>query len=421
MTTKTGLVFFSYASKNLSEVERLDLALRRRGVPLWRDRTSLGKGVLTGDEIDQAAACAVGFAFYLTREAAHSEWVRERERSAALKNAKLDSSFGIIPIFRHDTVAVTGLMQSLAQTTTGDRNVADYDLRSYNGHMMDEQAFNDGAEEKEFVAAAEVVLRALLRTKVKQSANGSALRIGAMTRNGPLVQGAAVDLLLDWTADFPPGAARLPNPHVAEIHLLSALQSSARTIVKEWVPHRGSRLLIIPQCHLSFAVALGYQFRRNTGFDLDVVEPQSGEHWNGPVKPMQPASDYWEASCRSSGSAGLAVMIGISRSVRRDAELSIARLGLDIGEALVFEPAAGVSLSAIPHGHPYLAHQMAVAVMQKISQLQAKSGSRRIHLFAAVPAAFAVLLGQQLSSVGPIQLYEWDLENCCYAPTFPLI
>src|SRR2546422_1173264 len=101
MMQKIGKVFCSYASANLEEVFHFDLALRRHGVPLWRDRVSLGKGALTVEEIDRAAKEAVGFTFYLTLEAAQSEWVRERERAVALQNARLDSSFGVVPIFRH--------------------------------------------------------------------------------------------------------------------------------------------------------------------------------------------------------------------------------------------------------------------------------------------------------------------------------
>jgi len=78
--THAPKVFLSYSSKDCSEVDKLDLELRRRGVVLWRDRESLLSGRPLKDEIAAAADQAAGFAFYLTMNAARSEWVREKER-----------------------------------------------------------------------------------------------------------------------------------------------------------------------------------------------------------------------------------------------------------------------------------------------------------------------------------------------------
>lgn len=420
MSQKTGKVFCSYASANLAEVVQFDLALRRCGVPLWRDRRSLAKGALSVEEIEQAAREAVGFTFYLTREAAQSEWVRERERAFALQNAVLDTSFGVVPIFRHNRKEVSDLMIKLGTdpSPTGTRSV--YDFSPFNGYLMNERAFSDGTEHVEYCAAADTVLRSLLRTKMKQAGVGAALKVGAMTRSGPLVQTTPCDLLIDWTAEFPPDALRYPNGHTAERNLLRALNTLAKAVAEEWTPYRGARFQLVPQCHLSLALALGYQFRRNTGAELEVIEPQSGELWKGPRIPAQPDHSLWKVSQENTSGEGIALIIGISRSALKDAQLSIRSQSLNIGDLIVLEPPNGPSLTAIPQEQPVLAHQMAATAVALVSELQGRIGCRAVHLFMAVPAAFAVLLGQQLSNLGPVQSYEWSVVDRQYIPTMTL-
>lgn len=48
---KIRRVFLSYASENHREVLRFDRELRRRGVPLWRDRVNLPRGRDIHEEI----------------------------------------------------------------------------------------------------------------------------------------------------------------------------------------------------------------------------------------------------------------------------------------------------------------------------------------------------------------------------------
>jgi len=420
MTQTIGKVFCSYASANLDEVTHFDLALRRQGVPLWRDRTSLGKGALTVEEIAQAAKEAAGFTFYLTLEAAQSEWVRERERAVALENSRLDSSFGIVPIFRHDRKEVTKHMVSLGAIQTAPNGVSPYDLSPFNGYLMNDRAFVEKTEHAEFSAAANTVLRSLIRSKAKQTGAGSALKIGAITRSGQLVLNSPVDLLIDWTHDFPPAAPHFPNCNVSSNVLLNSLTAFSKAVSEEWVAHRGARFQIVPQCHLSLALGLGFTFRRNTGAELTVVEPQSGERWIGPRVPMQFTSDLWRVSHRSQNGNGVALNVGISRSVSMDVDASVEANALDIGHFLNFEPSTGCSLNAIPSGRVELAHQMAVGLVHAIGDFQASIGCRPLHLFFAGPAAFAVLLGQQLSNVGPVQCYEWNVADRRYVPTLLL-
>ena len=169
------------------------------------------------------------------------------------------------------------------------------------------------------------------------------------------------------------------------------------------------------------AVAVGFEFRRNTGAELTVIEPQSGKQWIGPRVPRPFQSGLWQVSELQAGEgSGIAMVLGISRPILNDVKASTQAQSLDIGEYMNFEPLEGCSLAAIDHDVPECAHRMAVAAVDILSKLQAKIGCRPIHLFLAGPAAFAVLLGQQLSNVGPIQCYDWSAGERQYVPTLQL-
>ena len=51
-----------------------------------------------------------------------------------------------------------------------------------------------------------------------------------------------------------------------------------------------------------------------------------------------------------------------------------------------------------------------------IQEFVSKSQAKKIHLFFAGPAQFALFLGHRLNTIGKIQCYEWTSPNA-YVPT----
>ncbi len=47
-------------------------------------------------------------------------------------------------------------------------------------------------------------------------------------------------------------------------------------------------------------------------------------------------------------------------------------------------------------------------VRKELAQVVARQPVSEIHLFAAVPQALAIMIGQQLNAFPPVQLYEYD-------------
>ncbi len=347
--------------------------------------------------------------------AAASEWVRERERAYALKNAGQDGSFGILPVFRDDKDEVTKEMVRLARKTKSATPLSEYDLGKLNGYLVDPQEVQQGRLGEELRAAAECVLRSLLLTLSQRREPGERLRIGAATRNGPALRPHELDLLLDWTYDYPEGLP--PSAAEAEANLSPALDSLGRALAADW---GRVALQIVPQCHLTMALALGFRFRRNTGYDLEVMDPYSGTKWSGPARPLQPAFDLWDlAKTRSLGTGnGLAVVVGVAQAIDKDIETYASSSGLDAGKMIVFEPKQGPSMTALDPTDPSEPHRMAVAIAETVAKEQSAGWRGPVHLFVRVPAPFAVLIGQQLSNLGPVQTYEWKDSQTLYTPRF---
>jgi len=413
-------VFLSYSAEDLAEVQVLAAELRRRGVPLWWDKTDLPRGQRTEKSLQEAADQAAGFAFYLTESAARSEWVREKERSYALQNAARDESFGIFPIFRDDLRSVREAMQAEAAGSDLDA----YDLGRFHGYVVGTEPSGSGRAPGpgELATASGEVLRELLRTLRERSPTGSTLRIGACTRGGAALAAHSLDLLVDWTQDFPDedGRGDLPNSTVVR-ELQDALASLRDAIRKEW---RETRIRIIPQCHLTMAMALGFCFRRNTGITLEVLEPHAGVVWDGPHQPMSAMDDWWAEPAGTEEvlgkGDGLAVSIGISRGIAPIAKRLIDDRGLAVEKWLSFEPAAGASTSAMNGLTGPEAHQIAQTIIGAIARERASGVAGPVHLLFAGPAPFAVLLAQQLSNLGTIQTYEWKDGQRGYVPSFVL-
>lgn len=405
-------VFLSHSSKNLSEVIRFDCHLRRHGVPLWRDRVDMAKGAATEEEIRLAGDEALGFTFYLTKDAAESEWVRVKELAHAVRNAGLDNSFGIVPVFRDDRNTVADLILSAAKT--GEPK---YDLRKHNGHVV--KAADDLELEADLAAAADAVLRSSLRTLRKHAAVGSRLCIAAVTRHTSPWNGAATDLAIDWSHLYPPTGGRLPDNGMGATLLLPPLQRFVTAVVQEW---KEQRVQIVPHCHPSLAVATGFALRRGSGFDLEVLDHASGARLLGPARPEAPVAGLWVETLSEphATSRDIALAIGVSRDVAADAARTLVEQGVDIGVVVSLTPPGGPSNAVLPTKDNRSFHRLAVAAVQRVVELQSRRGVGVVHLFLAVPGTLAVLLGQQLTNLGIVQVYDFDNERRRYTPVFTL-
>ncbi len=417
MATLRNRIFVSYSSQDRHEVELLDLELRRRGVPLWRDRTDLGVGRVTDEEIERAAGEAGGFLFYLTEAAARSDWVRERELFLALERKGIRPSLRIVPVFREVRAKVVKRMTKLA---TKRNRLAQYDLSPFNGYAVDEEMVTRGRIGDELRKAAEAVLKGSVEALAASHPPGTPFRVGLSTRGGLDAYSGDLDLLLDWTADYSKG---LPAPDLARCRdVLAPALESFRGTVRRNLSNRCLR--VVPACHLSMALAFGFRFRRGEGVSLEVVDA-NGSHspWTGPESPEEPRPGWWAAESKELSfrkGADLVLAINLTQEkvkFQRDLETYLKESGPAASKMLYLEPTHGPSSRSMKDLRGDEAHRVALGALEHLSR-EGHGGKVAIHLFLASPTTFAVLLGQQFSNFPPVQSYEWSVSEATYSPSF---
>jgi hypothetical protein len=105
---------------------------------------------------------------------------------------------------------------------------------------------------------------------------------------------------------------------------------------------------------------------------------------------------------------GTAVVLSVATDARQLA-LDHARQ-LDLARAVVIEPAAGASNTAVTNG------PAAAALAESIRDIIRSIGDDELHLFMAVPAGVALLLGHWWNRIPPTVVYEHTQGG--YARTF---
>ncbi len=410
-------LFLSYSSKNTPEVDSLDLELCRRGVVFFRDRKNLGVGRLTDTQIEEAARNASGFIFYLTEEAARSEWVRERELELALEAVRRRPDVLLIPVFQDEPGRVTELM--LANTDRPEL-FKSFDFRQRHGHIHNLKAVGRGRIGDELRQVAGDVTKAVAGLASKSP--GQKLRLALSTRGGLDGHPGSFDLFLDWSQDFPADGSP-PSTATCEKALKPALED-VRNAVKEALGKR--TLHVALKSHLTPALALGYRFGRTEGIEVEVLEVNAGITWNAPVSPRPPLPGLFEQKALmvpDSTGRDLVVAVNICQprdGFRHTVETAVQELDLPVGAAHEVVWAAGPSKTALSGYQGSDGQRIVVDLLQRIESFPGYAECSKIHFFNACTPGLAFLFGQQLVNTRPIQTYEWIRSEHRYQPSFLL-
>ena len=220
------------------------------------------------------------------------------------------------------------------------------------------------------------------------------------------------DYVLDWSPQFDRGSRRVPSLEVWNNDLLPDLQSLKQKIVAE----RTERVIRFRgKCALSTGVALGAVFPTVGGWTFEIPQPPSKEAWRSDVVATNPYDLRAESIDGSSDGADLVLGLNIKGDGREDVLRYITGTG---NQPRLFAFMAPSSQGAQSIGGAEDARAFAQAVRDHLGQLLKKYRLNHTRLFFYGPFALAVFLGQQLTSVGEIQLYEY--QNPGYVPSCTL-
>jgi len=342
-----------------------------------------------------AGGAEVGLLCWTAALGAAAGW--QEAVAAALRRQAADPTFALIVLGPGATPAAV----ATALRVAGLGALADGALLLPAGALNDETAALDGAA----TAAGEVLRRGLAARWARLGAGRAyvptlCLRTFAYTPPDPL------DLDLDWTAQFP---ADSYSGQDWEALLLPALRDVRDALQSSPVAHR---LRLWVKARLPAALAGGWAFMLPTGWEVQACA-DGGIAWSsdGPAAPPAPLQcDPVPAA----GDPAMAVVeLAVSSATATQTAQTLTAYALQPGTHLRFTPLDGPGRNAVPDGAT--ARAMVAQLAAALTGLRGR-GMRHLHLFAALPAPLAVLVGRHLNALLPLTFYVLPDQDGPYQP-----
>lgn len=179
-------------------------------------------------------------------------------------------------------------------------------------------------------------------------------------------------------------------------------------------PFFARHVLVQVQARLSYAFLFGWTFRKVTGFHLAVVADREIWPSSGLVLTPTQLSDDMPVLLDSTSNA-VVLVLNVSRQIQRLVYQHVTGWDSQPKAILSYRLDGGTITSASQ------AMTLALEIARKIKNLSDHWGVHKIHLFAALPTALAVLIGHHLNAVCPIDLYYLDETRDTYRRSGTLV
>lgn len=212
-------------------------------------------------------------------------------------------------------------------------------------------------------------------------------------------------LQFDWTSFFGGSERNYPPSEEWNEKVIGEL---CRT--KDWIvsTNREQRIYLSGHRRLSASIAIGSIFSAVSGFTIG-MEIRDGVWWTNSHARGDTPNYQWQQSTDGELTDEIAVGISILKNTANE----------EVKQYLQTEHFHGRQLYLYSNMVLQSDDQTNRAVQKAKSIIQefvSKSQAKKIHLFFAGPAQFALFLGYRLNTIGKIQCYEWTSPNA-YVPT----
>ena len=210
------------------------------------------------------------------------------------------------------------------------------------------------------------------------------------------------DYELDWTASFDRAARRVPPSDAWNNDLVPQLDALRKQIMTVGAVRT---IRLRGKCALSTGVAIGATFAAVGGWTFEVPQPPAKESWRSDVTPTAGYALQMEIVEGKSDGTDLVLGLNIRGDGRQDVMRYIEATGV-VPNAFVFMSPPNQGSQSI--GGAEDACAMAQAVRERLGEILKIRQLRMTRLFFYGPFALSVFLGQQLTSIGQIQLFEYQ-------------
>ena len=210
------------------------------------------------------------------------------------------------------------------------------------------------------------------------------------------------DYELDWSSHFDRASRRVPTPDVWNNDLVPQLDALRKQIMAAGAVRT---IRLRGKCALSTGVALGATFPAVGGWTFEIPQPPAKEPWRSDAAPT--AGYTLQEEITEGQTDGTDLVLGLN--IRGDGRLDVMRYIATTGPA----PNAYVFMSPPTQGAQSIggtedACAMAGAVRDRLGEILKARQLRMTRLFFYGPFALSVFLGQQLTSIGQVQLFEYQ-------------
>lgn len=391
-TNPFGRCFVSYrrtASKEVSEVTK---ALQCCGVPTFRDVDNLFSGP-TGDPLIAALESpeTSSALWWLTPDVEESLPILNLEAPRIQRRTRQSDCF-----FSETCIAegldygeVDAVLEKVAMI---ERIGSGWNLRKCSDPLAVEEVRD----------IAQTVLQRRMEAICSCLSPDEPLRMKISTRpDSPLDYDPEIALQVDWSGCF-------ANSRLATLdtwrHLLLPSLSIIASAMQRAAPKR--MLIADGMCCLPAAFAIGRMFMEPTRLGLTWRQFTGGTETDWSLR-IQPEDSGFTAEEHhiAFDSPDLAIMINVSSSNVEAAVQASRNVPSKFGVAIrVSRPGAtGPQFLDMPGEATYLARLIANAIK---SARDKHPHLETTHLFMSGPAGLAVMIGQQLNGIGPVQTYE---------------
>lgn len=392
MTDPTGRSFLSYRRSRRAEAEQLIASQRERGIPTWMDLENLATEP-TEDEIrrilaDHQIANAI---LWITPETGDSAMIRQVEVPLAVRRQEFQDAFFIVP------VAAGGLSYSAASAAAD----SDLDLGGLSRWNMLKTDSNP-ASSYDIDRVANQVLKQRLQAIHRSLPADASLRIALNTRQS-VGHRSGTALTIDWCHRFGGVQNREADAADWQDRLLPALADISRKVL-ETVPDRSLVCSGLPS--LPAATALGYCLMVPVGVKVaweQLMPDGTTQIWSREAE----VEDSGFIAITHSGelsATDLAVMVSVNNDVSNAVSASRDATGIFRAQVHIRRDD---SIQSAQLNSPGQALDVARRIIDAARAARHKYRiNGKVHLFVASPAGLAVLIGQMLNTLGPIQTYE---------------
>jgi hypothetical protein len=399
----TGRVFVCYRSTHRADIGLVIEAMLNLGVPPWQDRRDLSSEPLAPALRDALTSpTTAGVLFWLSRKVLESATIQRLELPTVLQRMREDATF-YAEICATDGIEFKDVSSALPlMPLVEDLGTA------WNIHRTPSTTGPDGVsciDEKE---ATKVACRLLKRRLQKSDARLGAGEPFRVLLNAHGAAGEAFQLgyhlQLNWARHFDTRFARGD----AWTKLLLPALGQVFTAIRDTAPTRP--LHIEGFASLATCLALGWTFREVTGARLAWLQKPSNTLWS--LECAEEDSGFIADPLRELvlDSTDLAVFVSVLADVEPPVKVTMSDLNIRFCAVSVVRHRDGVARRDLANGRQaaHLARLTVNAIRDARTKLRVV---QRIHIFCAAPAGLALLIGQQLNALGPIQTYEHDQSS----------